>query len=169
MHRRIYLIGFMGAGKTSVGEALADRLGWSFKDLDRDIEIWAGESIEEIFRKRGERVFRRMEAERLRLMAGMDETVIACGGGTPASAGNMAVIRASGFSVWLDAPLEIMLRRCQGGPRRPLLARPERLAPLLEMRREFYAQADLRVDASSEGPERLAALIAARLDLLAGS
>lgn len=168
MHRRIYLIGFMGAGKSSVGEALADRLGWEFRDLDRDIESLAGEPIEEIFRKRGEPAFRLMEAERLRHLATLDGTVIACGGGTPASGGNMAVIRASGLSVWLDAPLEVMLRRCRGGPRRPLLSRPDRLAALLEARRPYYSQADLRVDASRESPERLASFIAGRLETLDG-
>lgn len=162
--RRIYLLGFMGAGKSSVGECLASRLSYRFVDLDREIELGAGRSIPEIFEARGEPEFRRIESEVLLRTAALDDVVVACGGGTPAAGRNLEVIRRTGVSVWLDAPLDVMLRRCQKGSHRPLLADRGRMETLLAARLPVYRQADLRVDAAAGDPDDLARSIAGRLE-----
>ena len=164
--RRIYILGFMGAGKTSVGECLARELSWRFIDLDREIEKGAGLTIPEIFRSRGEPAFRRIEAIILREVAAVEDVVVACGGGTPAAGGNLDLILSSGFSVWLDAPLDVMMQRCGAGSHRPLLADRPKMETLLAARRPCYMKADLRVDASGADPARLASIIAAELSRL---
>ena len=124
---RIYLTGFMAAGKTAVGGALAALLGYRFIDLDRQIEARAGLSAAEIFERRGEEAFRELEHRALEGTANLRQTVIATGGGAMTFERNRALIRRLGLSVWLDPGFEIILARLDeaGRRRRPLFRDPE--------------------------------------------
>jgi shikimate kinase len=161
--RRVYLIGFMGAGKTSVGECLARETGRRFVDLDREIERAAGRTIPEIFRDDGEPAFRRLEARALRSAAGQVDVVVACGGGTLTVWENRDLVHRTGISVWLDAPLDVMLDRCRRGEHRPLLADRPRMEALLAERLPAYRQSDLHVDAGTDPPDVLAVRIASMI------
>jgi len=113
--RNIYLVGFMGAGKTAVGGALARRLGRDFVDLDERLEACFGMTIREIFVKRGEAAFRHAERAELAATTRSGGLVVATGGGAFSSAENRRLIDASGgLSVFLDVPWEVMLRRLDG-------------------------------------------------------
>jgi len=162
-YQRIYIVGFMGAGKSSVGESLARELGYAFLDLDREIERADGREIAEIFRQDGERVFRRLEAAALRRAGARSDVVVACGGGTLTLWENRDFIAQTGVCVWLDAPLDLMLERCGGGARRPLLGDRPTMERLLAERLPAYRQADLRVDAAAGDPEAIASRIASSI------
>jgi shikimate kinase len=168
-YQRIYLIGFMGAGKSSVGECLARILSWRFVDLDRTIERETGRSVPAIFASLGEQVFRRLETETLVQASAAREAVIACGGGTPASRGNMELILATGLSIWLRAPLPVMLARCREGAHRPLLGDESRMIALLAARTPWYERADMIADSSSSDPEAIAREIVDELSRRGGS
>jgi len=143
---RIYLVGFMGAGKTTVGRNVAYRLGWSFVDLDREIERRAGRTIPEIFEREGEEGFRAREAEALRVVAEgeRERLVVATGGGALTRAENRALIRATGRSVFLDAPLDLLFERIERSPRvRPLYPGREQARRLYESRLDHYRGADV--------------------------
>src|SRR5919204_635692 len=120
--RAVFLIGFMGAGKTAVGGALAQKLGWNFIDLDERIEQQAKHTIAEIFETLGEPVFRRIENEQLSRLLERDLTkpaVVALGGGTFAQPAMAEKLREAKVPViFLDAPLEELLRRCAQKPQR---------------------------------------------------
>ncbi len=160
---RIYLVGFMGSGKTSVGRQLARELGWQFLDLDEQIERRRGLSVAEIFEQDGEAEFRRLETAALRETLTARDTVIATGGGTLTRWENREMIQRHGVMVWLEAPLDVMLRRCREGSRRPLLSTEERMTALLAERLPGYRGADLRADSAGAGPEETARFIAGRL------
>jgi shikimate kinase len=167
--RRVFLIGFMGAGKTSVGRALAQRLGWSFQDLDDVIESRQGISIAQIFADSGEVEFRRIETAALRGLLQQEPaerdagTVMALGGGAFAQPENRkALSSAGGAIVLLEAPIEEMRRRCAGeadSRARPLAADPERFAELYRARRSVYELAPLRVLNVNKTVEQAAAEI----------
>ena len=161
---RIYLVGFMGSGKTSVGICLARELGYAFVDLDEEIETRTGMSIPEIFEREGEPRFRALESEQLRLALGTNRVVVAAGGGTLTRMENRILMQGSGITVWLEAPLEIMLERCAGGTHRPLLSSHGKMRALLMERLEGYRSCDLRVDASAGSPGSISREILARLD-----
>lgn len=162
--RHLYLAGFMGAGKSSVGPILARALARPFIDLDREIERREGRPIAGIFAREGELHFRRLERDALRRASGGREAVIALGGGALASAAGRARV-ARGFSVWLDAPLAALKERCRrpGEPERPLLLVPGSFERLYRERRPLYARCDLRVAAGKGDPEIVAARILDRL------
>jgi shikimate kinase len=143
----IYLVGFMGAGKTSVGQRLAEILGWRFIDLDQVIEEQEGRAIREIFRDAGEPYFRTVERRELARVGSWNAVVIALGGGTFCDDYNRQFVQQSGVSVWLDAPLDILYARCEGKGDRPLFTTRENMRALLEFRHPFYAKADLKIDA----------------------
>ncbi|RMH22566.1 MAG: shikimate kinase [Acidobacteria bacterium] len=160
---RIYLTGFMGAGKTSVGKCLAATLGYRFVDLDALIEAEAGMTVREIFERHREGAFRELEHACLRRTARFDDAVIATGGGTIAFAGNRAVIRRLGVSVWLNPSFSTIVERigAQGKEDRPLFRSPEQALALFNRRAAAYKLADLRVDVGRcETPEEVAARIA---------
>ena len=160
---RIYLVGFMGSGKSSVGLFLARELGYRFVDLDQEIEHNRGLPVFRIFEQDGEAEFRRLEMNALRLIGAQQGLVVATGGGTLTRRENLEFIHRTGVSVWLDAPLPVMLERCRDGERRPLLGSPERMAALLAERLGGYRGADLRFDSSDAPPEQIARKIAAQL------
>lgn len=152
--RTIVLVGLMGAGKTKIGRRLSTRLNLPFFDSDIEIEEAAGETIEEIFRNRGEAAFRDGERRVIARLLCQPIHVLATGGGAFMDPATRAVIRASGVSVWLRADLDTLLARVARRTNRPLLSgRDQRavMSELIERRSPIYAEADLAID-SSEGP-----------------
>jgi shikimate kinase len=151
----IYLVGFMGSGKSSVGRAVARHLGWRFADLDEDIETREKMSIADIFDQKGEAEFRRIEAEalnhRIKEVARGVPWVIAVGGGCFVQPKNLELIQNHGISIWLDAPLEIIKTRIGHSTHRPLARDTARLQDLFEARRACYAQADYRIEVDAGG------------------
>ena len=136
----IYLVGFMGCGKSTVGRALADELGWSFFDLDRGDREGRRRAVAEIFDQRGEGEFRTIETEALKkrvlnVRTGRPQ-VIALGGGAFTIEENFALASNHGVTIWLDAPLEVIQRRIAAETHRPLARDPQRFRELFEVRRD---------------------------------
>jgi shikimate kinase len=157
--RCVFLVGFMGSGKSSVGAAVAARLDSQFIDLDEEISRQLGAPIAEIFGSRGESTFRAAESDALATVAGMDEVVVATGGGAFCSEGNREIIHGSGgVSVYLDLPWSELHRRlARDHSQRPMYANPDQAAQLFEQRRPQYLQAMVRVVLDgSEGPDDVA-------------
>jgi shikimate kinase len=150
----------MGAGKTSVGRALAQLLLFSFIDLDDVIESRAGKKISEIFAEQGEAEFRRLEREALESCRELKQTVIALGGGTFVAEENRRTLRSIGPSVWLDCPFEVCLSRIEGDRFRPMLRSREETEKLFRSRLDAYALADFTVDSNEDTVEEIAARIA---------
>jgi len=155
----IFLAGFMGAGKTAAGRALAGLLAYSFLDLDALIEERAGKSVREIFTQLGEQEFRRLEGEAIRSLDELKFSVVALGGGAYQSEPNRAALRTIGVTVWLDCPFEVCFERIKGGSSRPLLAGESELRELFDSRRAAYSAADYVVETGSLPPEKVAAQI----------
>ena len=152
----IFLVGFMGAGKTTVGRALARHLQYAFFDLDELIAARAGKTVQEIFAELGEAEFRSLESAAIHRCRHMVRSVVALGGGAYDSEENRDSLRAIGKTVWLDCPIEICLNRISGDKSRPLLGDEDDMRPLLARRREAYAQADYAVQAGDLSSEELA-------------
>jgi shikimate kinase len=151
---KIFVVGFMGAGKSTVGRALAARIGARFVDLDEEIEAAERTSISDIFARRGEPEFRRIESEMLRsVLSGGDAAVVALGGGAFTVPANRELLRDHGTTVWLDCPFETVQRRVAQATTRPLARDPARFAALYAARREAYANADVRVPIESDDAE----------------
>lgn len=123
----IYLIGFMGSGKTTLGRALAAATGLRFIDLDEYIEEQSGATVREIFATRGEAAFREIERATLLEVSRMDDVIVACGGGTPCFGSNMELMNTTGLTVLLEASFPRLLERLtEGRAKRPLIAAMER-------------------------------------------
>jgi shikimate kinase len=146
---KVYLVGFMAAGKTTLARALGRRLGWRVEDVDARIEAREGRTVASIFARHGEPYFRAVERAVLVDLLLLRDAVIATGGGTFVDAENRAAINRDGFSVWLDVPLEQLIDRIPRDGRRPLAADRAELARLYASRRAAYQQAHLRIDASA--------------------
>jgi shikimate kinase len=160
---RIYLTGFMGCGKTTVGPLLARRLGAPFVDLDLEIEQRAGMAVREIFERQGEPAFRKLEAEALRGTLALPDVVVAVGGGTLTFEANARWVSANGLAVWLNVPFATIASRIGGLGKadRPLFKEESQALALYRERLPAYRRADLTVDiAPEEGPEEIAARIA---------
>lgn len=167
-HRRklIYLLGFMGSGKSTVGTLLAQELDWPFIDLDATIEAGQGVTICEIFDHAGEAFFREIERAALTEASKTEPAVIALGGGTFVQKSNLEFIREmGGTTVWLDCPLEELRRRCEGMNNRPLFRDPASFAQLLDQRLPYYRLAEYRVSTEGKAPEEVVEQIL-RLKLL---
>jgi shikimate kinase len=156
----IFLVGFMGAGKTTVGQALAKRLNCEFFDLDQLIEARVGKPISQIFAEMGEAGFRQLESEAILECRSEKRAVIALGGGAYVSEENRNTLRSIGKTVWLDCPLEICLQRIRGDHSRPLLDDETQMRTLLDQRRPAYAQADRTMRTGDSSPDHLAKEIA---------
>jgi len=154
----IFLVGFMGSGKTAVGQALARRLGRVFLDTDTLVVEREGRSIDAIFRESGEGRFREAEWEALRSLEGIRGAVVAAGGGLFLGHAQRAWLKRRGRTVWLDVRLEVARDRVGRGGDRPLWLPddPVALRALFEKRRAVYALAELRVEASAGGPGQVA-------------
>ena len=160
--RAVVLVGFMGAGKSSVGAALGRRLGWPFEDLDERIQAREQRSIEQIFRLSGEAAFRQLEHAALSSLIaelGASAKVVAVGGGAFAQENNAALLEAAGFpTIFLDAPVEELFRRCrQQQVDRPLRGDLDEFRRLYEARRPCYLKAGLRIDTAGKDVDRVAA------------
>lgn len=153
---KIYLVGFMAAGKTTVARAVAARLGWRADDIDELIEARERRTVAEIFARSGEPYFRALERDILRLLLPLRHLVVATGGGTFMDPDNQAAINMDGMSVWLDVPFEEILARIPADGRRPLAADRAQLERLYAVRRAAYTGARLHVDARGARPEEVA-------------
>ena len=157
----IYLVGFMAAGKSTVGRHLAHRLGWNFFDIDKEIEAAEKLTIAELFETRGEPEFRRIEADILwqhvRWIERGRPAVLALGGGAFAAGTNRELIEENGVSVWLDCPFPTVQRRVaqqHGGLLRPLARDPVEFEALFRRRLEIYQLAHMRVAIEGDDPEQ---------------
>ena len=162
---KVYLVGFMGAGKSSVARALGKRLDWKVEDIDTRIERAERRDIPTIFRDHGEPYFRAREREALIGLLGERGVVIASGGGTFVDASNRELMLRDGAVVWLDAPFETVVRRVPIDGRRPLAADRLGMEQLYNQRLVAYSQAHLRVDAGRGSVEELVELITEWLDV----
>jgi shikimate kinase len=155
--RSIVLVGLMGAGKSNIGRRLATRLHLPFVDADTEIEMAAGETIEEIFARHGEPYFRSGERRVIARLLDGPPHVLATGGGAFMDPKTREHIRRRGISIWLRADLDLLLARVARRDNRPLLKDGDRraiLAALMEQRHPIYAEADITVD-SIDGPPEL--------------
>jgi shikimate kinase len=159
----VFLVGFMGSGKTTIGKSLAKRIGFQFLDLDKDIESRAGRTINEIFAQSGEAHFRKLERQAIELCRGLKKTVVALGGGAYISEVNRALLSSIGVTVWLNCPLRVCITRMGKDKNRPLLSNRTDLRSLYERRRSAYARADFMVYSVGKSPGEVAKEIIAEL------
>jgi shikimate kinase len=159
----LYLIGFMGSGKSAVGRMLADELGWSFADIDDDVEKAQSVSIADIFDTRGEQEFRAMEQEALRKRVREIECgkpmVLALGGGAFVDPANRKMLEERGVTIWLDCPFPRICARLEGQTHRPLARDPEKFQQLFHERRDTYNKAEHRIEADTDDPSAIVAEI----------
>ena len=163
---KIYLVGFMAAGKTTVARCLATRLGWRAEDVDELIEARERKPIADIFLRHGEPYFRAVERDILKLLLPLRHVVVATGGGTFMDADNRIAMNMDGFSIWLDVPFELLLARLPADGRRPLAADRAQMERLFIARQAAYAQAHLRIDAGAAEAEAIAEQIIDRIGSL---
>jgi shikimate kinase len=166
--KNIFLVGFMGAGKTTVGRVLARKLGWRYCDADKVVETVTGKSVADIFSGHGEEYFRQLESETLRDLAGKERQVVATGGGAVMREENMRAMKGGGVTVYLKAPMSVIWERIKHSKTRPLLNvdNPYDAAEeLLNKRIPFYEAADVTVDTESLTPEQAAGEIIKKLGI----
>ena len=161
---KIYLVGFMAAGKTTVASTLGNRLGWTVVDLDARIELQEQQTISEIFATHGEKHFRAAEKRALTELLAHRHTVIATGGGTFVSIENRELINNDGCSVWLDVSLNTIAERLPLDGTRPLAAKRDSMASLYAARRSAYKHAHLHLKADPATTDELASQIVTYLD-----
>jgi shikimate kinase len=152
---KIYLVGFMAAGKTTLAQALSRRLGWRADDVDLLIEARERRTVADIFAREGEPYFRSVERQVIWSLLPLRHAIIATGGGTFVDPENRAAINADGVSVWIDVPFDVLLERIPADGRRPLANDRVQMALLYETRRLAYQQAQLRLDATRARSEEL--------------
>ncbi len=157
--KHLFLIGFMGAGKTSVSQALGKALGWKVVEMDQHISAQEGMSVSDIFAQKGEPYFRACETALLESFAQSEPCVVSCGGGVPMREENVAAMKRSGTVVLLTARPEVILERVKDDHSRPLLEGHKDIpyiTSLMEQRRPKYeAAADLVVDTSDISVEEV--------------
>lgn len=155
-NRRIYLTGFMGSGKSTLGPILANVLGFEFVDLDTAIAAREGKSVREIFRDQGEPYFRTKERETIAELSLRDGLIVSLGGGTLTDQDCLAIIKSTGILVYLKVPVEEIVRRLRNKTDRPMVLGPDgerlneeelrqRILQLLAQREPLYANADLTI------------------------
>ena len=164
---RLVLVGFMGAGKSTVGRLVADRLGWSFIDLDGEIERREARPVHEIIRNEGLNHFRRIETVAGREAIRGKRVVVAVGGGWPAEPGNMDLLEEGTFCVWLQvSPRAALARLAKSDTPRPLLEVADPVAAaeeLLSRRRSHYGRGSIRIDTDDLTPDEVVRDILERL------
>lgn len=155
----VCLVGFMGCGKSTVGKLLAERLGWTFVDLDEEIERLAGRAIPEIFERDGEPQFRDLERQafdkQCHLAHGGRARVVALGGGAFADPRTREKLELGGVSIWLDCPVERLWPRVETLSHRPLASDRRQFESLYQKRLEHYRLADFTIPAGADSPEQL--------------
>lgn len=155
----IFLVGFMGSGKSTVGRLLGERIGWRFVDIDDDIEASQKTTISQLFETRGEAEFRKIELDairqRVRKVQIGQPMVIALGGGAFTIPEAVELIEDNGISIWLDVAFPVVRKRIELATHRPLARDPVKFQALYEDRKPFYAKADYRIE-MTEDNSRLA-------------
>ena len=154
----------MAAGKTTLAQGLARRLGWRAEDVDLVIEARERRTVADIFAREGEPYFRSIERQVIYSLLPLRHAVIATGGGTFVDPENRAAINADGLSVWIDVPFEVLLGRIPADGRRPLANDRVQMAMLYENRRLVYQQAHVRLDASRARTEELVEQLVEQLE-----
>ena len=158
--RRVVIVGFMGAGKSTVGSLIAKALGWDFMDLDTEVARERGLPVDEIIRRRGIGDFRALESDAGRRVLGRDGLVLAVGGGWAVGPGHMDALDRHTLSVWLRVTPETAVRRVSGSDTpRPLLDVPDPLAEaatLLAERSVHYERSSITIDTEGRTPEEVA-------------
>ena len=162
--RRVVLVGFMGAGKSTVGPLVARLLGWGFLDMDDRIEEKAGRPIAEVFRDQGEPAFRALELEVAEEAASRPRLVIAAGGGAFALPATREILQRSAVTVWLRCDLATLEARVPADGRRPLAANRAIMRSLLTEREPSYQLADVVVETSEGTAESVARRVVERLN-----
>lgn len=158
-YKNIFLLGFMGAGKSTVGTILAEKIGYSYRDADKFIETRAGATITQIFADHGEKYFRDLESESMEFLSTQQGQVIATGGGVIQRDRNWDAMKSGGITIYLQAPIEVIWERIKDSKDRPLLQveNPlETASDLLKKRTPLYEKADLVVDTSELSLEEVA-------------
>jgi shikimate kinase len=145
---KLYLVGFMGAGKTTVARTLARRLDWRFEDIDQRIEGRERRNVATIFAQSGEPYFRQVERDVLAELVAHRHVIVATGGGTFVDPDNRALMLTDGVVAWLDLPLEAVIDRVPADGRRPLASDRTQMERLFVRRQMAYAQAHVRIDAA---------------------
>ncbi len=154
--KNIYLVGFMGSGKSTVGKLLASKLDLTFVDVDKLIEEKEKRSIKEIFEKEGEPYFRNLEKVEINNLSKSENYVVSTGGGLGADLDNMKLMKETGYVVWLDVNLDTILERCKNDENRPLLKLPlNDLEKLYEDRKKIYRLANIRINADKKSPNQI--------------
>jgi len=163
---RIFLIGFMGCGKTTLAKKLSARLGYQLVDLDHEIEHKLGQSVASFFADHGEDAFRKIESEMLKTLNYSQNTIIATGGGTPCFFDNMDWMNANGHTIYIEMPAPALAHRLQGGKAsRPLLKdlNQQEIQKYIEQklleREEHYLKAQSIVNGINLSADDLRALI----------
>jgi shikimate kinase len=161
---KVYLVGFMGAGKSTLARRLAARLDWRVEDIDERIEAREARTVSAIFAAEGEPYFRQVERSVLVDLLPLRHVVVATGGGTFADADNRALINRDGVSVWIDVPFSAIVDRVPSDGRRPLAADKVRFERLFDVRRTAYQHAHLRLDAGAAPVDALVEQLLERLE-----
>lgn len=169
---RVYIIGFMGSGKSTAGKKLASLLGWSFIDLDKRIEKQAGKTIPEIFSQQGEDYFRNVEAEVLKNLISQTNTVISTGGGTPCHGDNMDHMLETGLTLYLKlTPGQLKSRLSESTGKRPLIKDLDEDSLLgfieekLALREKWYNRAEITVEGINLDISLLHSLVKSSLNI----
>ncbi len=159
----IYLVGFMGSGKSTVGKIVSKKTGMDFIDVDQLIEEKERKKIREIFKEKGEQYFRAKEKETLNEITSKKNLVVSTGGGLGADAENMKKMKQTGLVIWLDASIKTILERTKNDTDRPLLQQPyEKIKKLFEERKKIYRMADEHIKVDGKTPEEIAEVIIKR-------
>ena len=156
---KLYLVGFMGAGKTTVARAIGKHTGWRVEDIDQRIESREHRTVASIFSQQGEPYFRQLERLALGELLPLRHVVIATGGGTFVEPDNRALMLADGAVAWLELSLTQVIERVPADGRRPLASDRAQMEQLFARRQLAYAQAHVRVDASRPVPEVVGRLL----------
>lgn len=162
--KHIYIVGFMGSGKSTIGPILASELDRSFHDLDTMIEKNQQSTITQIFESEGEAFFRKLESRFLLKTQQLTPCVISLGGGTFIDDSNRNFILKNGVSIWLKASIDLIKTRCQGTNHRPLAQDPIILESLLHSREKHYQLADIHINIQSKSPKQISQEIITKLD-----
>ena len=166
MHTRIFLIGFMGSGKSTLGSQLARAIGYRFVDMDHMIEETAEMTIPGIFKEHGEEVFRKWERDILRELCSQEQVVVSTGGGAPCHADMIDIMNRCGDTVYIRLSVPVLLERLRHSKtQRPLIQGKsekelrEFISSLLEEREHFYSRARFIVDGMGLNPDKLAGIL----------
>jgi shikimate kinase len=169
---KVYIIGFMGSGKTTTGRKLASMLGWSFTDLDLGIEKHTGMTIPQIFSEKGEAYFREVEADMLRKLHTATRTVISTGGGAPVYSDNMDYMLETGLTIYLKlTPGQLKTRLAASDGERPLITKlnDEELLSFIEdklqFREKWYSRAELTVSGFDTDMRAIFSEVQSRINL----